>query len=97
VYLVAVSGVPTLTKANGTAATAPALSVGMVLTDVPAGEKAVAYSGVEVNYGSGLAISARYYVSATAGALDDAATVGGTVAVAFATTDTNIFVLAINR
>lgn len=97
VYLNNVSGVPTLTKANGTAATAPALSVGMMLKDTKSGEKGVAYHDVEVNYGTSLTIGTRYFVSATAGALDDAATTGGTVAVGFATTTTNIYVFAPNR
>jgi hypothetical protein len=89
----------TLAKANGTAADALALSVGMVLKDSKSGEKAVAWHDVEVCYGSaaGLVIGTRYFVSATAGALDDAATLGGTVAVAFATTSTNIYILSPNR
>lgn len=88
----------TLAKADGTAATAPALSVGMVPKAYKSGEKAVAYAGVEFKYAaSGLTIGARYYVSATAGSLDDAATTGGTVPVAFAVSATNIFVLHINR
>jgi hypothetical protein len=37
---------------------------------------------VIARYGSGLTPGARYFVSATAGAIDDAATTGGTVAVA---------------
>jgi hypothetical protein len=87
----------TLAKANGTSANALALSVGMVPVAYKSGEKAVAYSGVEFAYGSGLTIGARYYVSATAGALDDAVTSGGTVPVAFATTATNLYVMPINR
>jgi hypothetical protein len=44
-------------------------------------------------YGSGLTPGARYYVSATAGALDDAPTTGGTVAVAYAIDTTDIMVI----
>jgi hypothetical protein len=42
---------------------------------------------------AGLTPGARYYVSATAGALDDAATTGGTVAVAIAIDTTDIMVI----
>jgi hypothetical protein len=87
----------TLDKANGTAANALALSVGMVPGLVKSGEKGVAYHGCEFNYGSGLTPGTRYFVSATAGALDDAATTGGTVAVAFAVTATNIYVFSPTR
>jgi hypothetical protein len=87
----------TLAKANGTAANALALAVGMVVKDSKSGEKAVAWHDVEVNYGTGLTIGARYYASATAGALDDAATTGGTVPVGFATTSTNIYIFSPNR
>jgi hypothetical protein len=87
----------TLDKANGTAANALALSVGMVPGLVKSGEKGVAYHSCEFNYGSGLTPGARYYISATAGALDDAATIGGTVPVAFAVTATNIFVMPPGR
>lgn len=98
VYLADASGVPTLTKADGTAATAPALSVGMVLKDSPAGEKAVAWSGVEVKYAaSGLTAGARVYASATAGAIDDGATTGGTVPIGIVVNATNIYILPINR
>jgi hypothetical protein len=86
-----------LDKANGTAANALALSVGMVLKASKSGEKAIAYHDCEVNYATGLTIGARYFVSATAGALDDAATTGGTVAVGLATTTTNIYIFSPNR
>lgn len=95
--LVYLTSTGTLAKADGTAATAPALSVGMVPKSYKSGEKAVAYAGVEFKYGTGLTIGARYYASATAGSLDDAATTGGTVPVAIAVSATNIFVLHVNR
>lgn len=87
----------TLEKADGTAANAKALAVGMMPKAAKSGEKCVAYHGVEFNYATGLTVGARYYASATAGALDDATTTGGTVAVAFATTATTIFVLSPTR
>lgn len=94
VYLTATG---TLDKANGTAANALALSVGMMPAAAQAGEKAVAYHGCEFQYGAGLTPGTRVFVSATAGALDDAATIGGTVAVGFVTTATNIFILSPTR
>lgn len=87
----------TLAKANGAAANALALAVGMIPDDVKSGEKAVAYHGVEFKYGSGLTPGARVYVSATAGALDDAATTGGTVPVGIVTGDTTIYVFPPTR
>ena len=97
VYLANASGVPTLTLADGTAADAKALSVGMVLKASPAGEKAVAWHDVEVCYGTTVTPGKRYFASATPGAIDDAATTGGTVAVAVGTTTTNVYVLGITR
>ena len=85
-------------KANGTAATAPALAVGMAtVAQGTAGEPITIAFGCQFNYGAGLTPGARYYVSATAGALDDAATTGGTVACAFAVDATRIFVLSPTR
>lgn len=96
-YLKAVSGVATLDKANGTAADALALSVGMIMVDTPAGEKATAYHDTEVRYGSGMTAGARFYLDTTAGGLSDAATTGGTVPVAFATNATNLYILPPTR
>jgi hypothetical protein len=45
---------------------------------------------VVARYGSGLTPGARYFISATAGAIDDAATTGGTVAIGFAVSATRI-------
>ena len=86
-----------LAKANGTAANALALYVGIMPAAAKQGEKAVAYSGVEFAYGSGLTPGTRVYVSATAGAIDDAATTGGTVPIGIVTTSTNIYFFHPNR
>ncbi len=91
VYLANASGVPTLTKTNGTAATAPALYVGVICKKTYSGEKAVAYHDVEVAYGASMTPGARVYVSATAGAVDDAATTGGTVPIGIVTSPTTIY------
>jgi hypothetical protein len=79
-------------RTNGTAATAPALYTGIYLGSSPVavGEAVTLHSNVVVRYGSGLTPGARYYISATAGAIDDAATTGGTVPVAFAVSATRI-------
>jgi hypothetical protein len=78
-------------KTNGTAATAPALYVGVAAAAASVGEAVTPYHGVTVRYGSGLTPGARYFVSATPGLIDDAATTGGTVAIAVAVDDTRIF------
>lgn len=84
-------------KANGTAATAPALSIGMVLVDSSVNEACTPVSGCCVNYATGMTPGARLFVSATAGALDDAATTGGTVAVAYVWDATQIFLFSPTR
>lgn len=80
-------------RSNGTAATAPAKCDGMALVAAATGEGVTLWFNVNVNYGSGLTPGARYYVSATAGALSDAATTGGTAPVAFAVDASRIRVL----
>lgn len=77
-------------RSNGTAATAPAKADGIALKAASTDEGVTIYRNVDMHYGSGLTPGARYYVSATAGALDDAATTGGTGAVAFAVDATRI-------
>jgi hypothetical protein len=89
----------TVWRTNGTAATAPALFAGIYLgsSNVAVGEALTLYHNVNVRYGTGLTPGARYFVSATPGAIDDAATVGGTVAVAFAVDATRIKFLPVTR
>ena len=80
-------------KANGTAANAAALAVGMVSAPSSVGEACTVWFGVCFNFAAGLTPGARYYVSATAGELDDGATTGGTVPFAIAVDATQIYVL----
>jgi hypothetical protein len=47
---------------------------------------------VNINYGSGLTPGAKVYLSATAGAIDDAATTGGTAPIGFCVDATRIHV-----
>jgi hypothetical protein len=82
-----------LWKANGTAANAAALAVGMVLLPSSVGEAATPVFGCCVNYASGMTPGARLYVSATAGKLDDAPTTGGTVPFAIVWDATQIYIL----
>lgn len=80
-------------KSIGTTTNAAAKVDGFAATNCPAGEAVTLYHGVVFQYGSGLTPGARYYVSATsAGYLNDAATTGGTGAVATAIDATRIFV-----
>ncbi len=80
----------TATKSDGTAATAPAVGFGIAAGDAAAGEAVTLYKNVVFHYGSGLTPGAPYYVAATAGRLDTAATTGGTVPVARAIDTTRI-------
>ena len=86
-----------LALADGTAADAKALAVGMVGKAAKSGQPATAFFGVQFRYGSGLTPGARYYASATPGAIYDVATTGGTVAVAFAVDTECIYVLPPTR
>lgn len=82
-------------KTNGTSNDALAQWFGMVATACKSGDIATAFYNVEFSYAaSGLTPGARYYISATAGALYDTATTGGDVPCAFATSATNVFVMA---
>jgi len=75
---------------TGAAATAPAVVDGFALSAAAAGEAVTAAWGVRLEYGSGLTPGAPYYLSATAGALADAASTGGTVVIARAVDATRI-------
>lgn len=83
----------TIFRSNGTAATAPAKCDGMAVVAAAIGEAVTLIHDVNVRYGATLTPGARYYVSATPGALDDAATTGGTAPVAFAIDATRIHVM----
>lgn len=77
-------------KSNGTAANAAAKAHGIAAKASDVGTPVTLFRNVEMHYGSGLTPGAAYFVSATAGALDDAATTGGTTACAFAVDATRI-------
>lgn len=76
-------------KTNGTSANAAAECHGYALqaAKVAQNDAVTLVADVDMAYGSGLTPGAKYYASATAGALDDAATTGGTKPIAYAVTD----------
>jgi hypothetical protein len=84
----------TFALANGTANDALAQWWGMVKRSAKAGSPVTAFHSCEFQYSTGLAIGARYYVSTTPGALADVATLGGDIPCAFATSATNVYVMA---
>jgi hypothetical protein len=79
--------------ANGTAATEPAKCFGFTPRAVKSGQPVTLFGlGTRFKYGTGLTIGALYYVGATAGRLDNAATGGDAVGCAYAVTATDIVV-----
>lgn len=81
-----------LWKATGTANNAAAKVIGFAPQAASSGEACTACFDVNFNYGAGLTPGARYYLSATAGALADAASTGGLTPVAYAVDATRIHV-----
>jgi hypothetical protein len=76
---------------NGTAVNEAARFMGMTARATAINEPVTLYRiGARFRYGTGLTIGAQYFVGATAGRLDSAATTGGLVAVAEAITATDI-------
>lgn len=84
VYIKASDG--KLYKATGTAANAAARQRGWAAATYASGEKGCTmyFGNFTAEYGSGLTVSADYYLSATAGEIADAASTGGTTVVAYA-------------
>lgn len=82
-------------KATGASANAAAKVDGFAAMAAALGEAVTLFTDVTFRYGAGLTPGARYYLSgATAGALADAASTGGTAPVAFAIDATRIRVLS---
>ena len=77
-------------KSNGTSANAAAVAVGIAPMAASVGDPVTLYRHVNFRYGSGMTPGTRLYVSATAGALDDAATTGGTAPVGFVVDATRV-------
>lgn len=83
-----------LWKATGTANNAAAQVDGFAAAAAAVGEAVTMVTDVDFHYGVGLTPGARYYLSATAGALETVATTGGLIAIAKALTGTRIRVYA---
>jgi len=79
-------------RSIGTAANAAAKVRGVAPTKANTGEPITLMYNVVMQYGSGLTPGADYFLSATVGALADAASTGGTAPVAFAIDATRIFI-----
>lgn len=79
-------------RSNGTAATAPAKVRGVALEACASGEAVTIMAYVNIRYGSGLTPGADLYASATAGAIDDAPTTGGTGPIGFVVDATRIHI-----
>ena len=83
-------------KSNGTASNAASAFVGIVAKDYAVGRAVTVFGiGARFRYSTGLTPGARYFVSATAGLLADAASTGGTLPVARAVTATDIEIISL--
>lgn len=81
-------------RSTGAAANAAAKVRGFAFEAAGVGEAVTLYDDVNVNYGAGLTPGADYWLSgATAGALADAASTGGTLPVGYAVDATRIHVM----
>lgn len=77
---------------NGTSANAAAKCVGMAAEAAAVGEPITVFRNERFRYGSGMTPGAQIYVSATAGALSDAATTGGTAPIGFVVDATRVYI-----
>ena len=80
-------------RSTGAAVAAAAKVRGFAAEACAVGEAVTLYWDVEIRYGAGLTPGADYFLSVTAGALDDAATTGGTAPVAYAVDATRVAVM----
>jgi hypothetical protein len=78
-------------RSTGTAANAAAKVNGYAATDCPSGEAITLLFHVVFRYGSGLTPGIQVFLSATAGAIADAATTGGTSPIGFVVDATRIY------
>jgi hypothetical protein len=79
-------------RSNGTSANAAAVCDGFAATAAAVNQAVTLIFNCTVQYGSGLTPGAPYFVSATAGAIADAASTGGTTVVGRAVDATRIFI-----
>ncbi len=78
-------------RSTGTAVAAAAKVNGFAPYAVNAGETITLFFNVTFNYGASLTPGAQVFLSATAGALSDIATVGGTAPIGFIVDATRIY------
>jgi hypothetical protein len=83
-------------RSIGTAANAAAKVRGFAPYKANLGESLTLVHACVFNYGASLTPGAAYFLSLTAGAIDDAATTGGTGEIGYAVDATRIFVKASN-
>lgn len=79
-------------RTNGTSANAAAKVRGIALEACANGEAVTIMAYVNIRYGAGLTPGADLFASATAGAIDDAATTGGTAPIGFVVDATRIHI-----
>jgi hypothetical protein len=79
-------------RTNGTSVNAAAAVRGIALEACKSGEACTIMHDVNIRYGSGLTPGANLFASATAGAIDDAATTGGTAPIGYVVDATRIHV-----
>jgi hypothetical protein len=77
-------------RSTGAAANAAAKVDGFAAVAAPVGEAVTIVFDVNMYYGSGMTPGARIYLSATAGAIADAATTGGTAPIGFVVDATRV-------
>lgn len=76
---------------NGTAANAAAKVDGYAARATVVNEAVTVLKNIRVRYGAAMTPGTRVYLSATAGTLSDAATVGGTAPIGFVVDATRVF------
>jgi hypothetical protein len=77
-------------KSTGAAANAAAKVDGFAMVAAPVGEAITLVFDVNMYYGAAMTPGARIYLSATAGAIADAATTGGTAPIGFVVDATRV-------
>jgi hypothetical protein len=79
-------------RSNGTAVNAAAKVIGIAMEACAVGEACTIMWNVNMRYGAGLTPGASLFASATAGAIDDAATTGGTAPIGYVVDATRIHI-----
>jgi hypothetical protein len=79
-------------RSNGTSANAAAKVDGIAPKAAAVNDPCTLYRNIEFNYGASLTPGARLYLSATAGALSDTATTGGTAPIGFVVDATRVYI-----